>query len=73
MFEESDGLLLDKLSDHIAKHSAYSIESLVGVTDIAKPCVIEKNLLHDKDCYRLAQLRASFHNPQAQRDDFGCQ
>ena len=49
MLEKTDGLLLDKLIDHVAKHCAHCIEALVCLTDIGKADVVEQDLLHNED------------------------
>ncbi len=56
MFEESDRLRLDELIDHVAKDGADGKKALVGVTDVREACLVEEDLLHDKDCYRFGEL-----------------
>jgi len=51
MFEESDRLSLDKLIDHVTKDGADGEKSLVSVTDVREPGLVEEDLLHDEDCY----------------------
>jgi hypothetical protein len=71
MLEQADSLLLNKLIHHVAKHSADSIEALISLADVCKACIIEQDLLNDKDCNSLAEFGASLHDAQAQRYDLG--
>lgn len=73
MLEKTDGLLLDKLIDHVAEHCAHCIEALVCLTDIGKADVVEQDLLHNEDSNSLTKLRACLHNTKAERDDLGCE
>lgn len=70
MLQETHSLLLDQLGDHVAEYRPNRVEALVGMTNISKPSIIEKYLLYDEYCNGLAQLRTSFHDPQAQGNDF---
>lgn len=56
MLQQTDGLLLNELVDHIAKDRADSVETLICLTDVRKPNVIQQNLLNDEDRDGLAQL-----------------
>ncbi len=56
MFEESDRLRLDKLIDHVAKDGADGEKTLVSVTDVREPGLVEEYLLHDKDGYRFGEF-----------------
>lgn len=69
MLEKSSCLLFNELGNHVAEDSADRIESLVRGADVIQPMVIKKDLLYDEDRDRLAELRASFHNSKAQRND----
>lgn len=69
MLEESGGLLLHKLGNHVAQDGANGIEPLVSSADIVQAVVVEQNLLDDEDGNCLAQLRAGFHDAQAKRND----
>ena len=69
MLEQSDGLLIDKLDDHVAEYSADGIESFIRLAYIVESLVIEEDLLDDKDSNSLAELRACLHDAKAQRDD----
>lgn len=71
VLEESDRLGLDELVDHVAKYGANGEESLVGMTDVGEPGLVEKDLLHDEDRDRLGKLRAGFHDAEAEGDDLG--
>jgi len=51
MFEESDRLRLDELIDHVAKDGTDGEKAFIGVTDVREPCLVEKDLLYDEDCY----------------------
>ena len=62
---------LDELVDHVAKDGTDGEEALVGVTDVGKPGLVEKDLLDDEDRNRLGKLRAGFHDAEAERDDLG--
>lgn len=56
MLQESNSLLLDQLSDHIAENGPNRVKSFVGMANVSKPGIIEKYLLHNKYSHRLAQL-----------------
>jgi len=73
MFKQSCSLLFNKLSDHIAEYSSNSVKPFVRGTDIVEAMVIEQYLLHNEYCHCLAQLGASFHDSEAERNDFCCQ
>ena len=51
VLEEPCSLGLDKLSDHVAQHSAYSIEALVGGADIIEAVIVQQNLLNNKKTF----------------------
>jgi hypothetical protein len=69
VLQQADGLLLDELVHHVAQHSAYGVEALVGLADVRKTGVIKKDLLYYEYSDGLAQLGARLHNAQAQRDN----
>lgn len=71
MLQQAHGLLLHELVHHVTQHSAHGVEALVGLADIGKAGVIEKNLLYNEDSYSLAKLGARLHDAQAQRDNLG--
>ena len=71
MFEQADSLLFHKLVDHITKNGANSVETLVSLADVGQPNVIQQDLLYDEDGHCLAELRSSFHDPEAKRYNFG--
>jgi hypothetical protein len=71
VFEESDRLRLDELVDHVAKDGADGEEALIGVTNIREPSLIEENLLHDKNRYRLGKFRTGLHDAEAEGNDLG--
>jgi len=62
MLEQSDGLLLDQLVYHVAEHGAYSVESLVSLTDVLQSKVVQKNLLNNEDGNGLTKLATSLHD-----------
>jgi len=72
MLQQPCRLLLNKLRNHIAKHCAYRVETLVCSTDVIQSMVIEKYLLHNEYGHSFAKLGASLHDAQAQRDNFRC-
>jgi hypothetical protein len=73
MLEQSDGLLLDELVDHVAEDSADGVEALVRLADVGQTDIVQEDLLDDEDGNGLGKLGSGFHNAQAQRDDLGCE
>lgn len=71
MLEQTHGLLLHKLGDHVTKHGAHGIEALVCLTNVCQTGIIQKDLLDNEDGHGLGQLRAGFHDAQTEGDDFG--
>jgi len=69
VLEQTDGLLLDQLVDHVAKHGADGVEALVRLTDVGQAGIVEQDLLDDEDRDGLAQLGAGLHDAEAQGDD----
>ena len=65
MLQESNRLLLNQLSDHIAENGPNRVESFVSMTNISEARIVKKYLLHNKYGHRLAQLRTSLHDPKA--------
>ena len=70
MFEQTNSLLLDELINHVAEHSAYSVEALVGLTDVREARIVKQNFLYDEYRNGFAELRAGLHDAQAKRDNF---
>ena len=73
MLEQSDGLALDELVDHVGQNRPDRVETLVRLADVGEPEVVEQDLLDNEDGDRLGQLRPSLHDPQTERDDLGRQ
>lgn len=73
VLEETDCLLLYELIDHIAQHSANSVEALVCLANIGQSDIIKEDLLHNEDRHGLAELGTSLHDTKTKGDDFGCQ
>lgn len=48
-------------------------ESIVRMANVRQAAIVQQNLLQDERRYRLAQFRAGFHYPQAQRNDLRSQ
>lgn len=71
MLQQAGSLLLDKLGDHVAKHSAHGVEPLVGGADIVKTTVVKEDFLDDEDGHCFTELRPSLHNTETQGNDFG--
>lgn len=53
VLEQAYGLLLDELVDHVRKHCADGVESLVGLADVRKTNIVKQDLLHNEDGNRL--------------------
>lgn len=70
MLEESDGLCLHELGDHVAEHCADSIEALVRLADVGEAHFVEEDLLDDENGDRLTELAPRLHDAQAEGDDF---
>lgn len=71
MLQQSHGLLVHQLRDHITQHSTHSVESLVRLANILKSHIVKQDLLDNKDCDRLAELGTRFHDTETERDDLG--
>lgn len=56
VLEQADGLLLYELVDHITEDSADCIEAFVGLTDVRKPYIVQKDLLYDENGDGLAEF-----------------
>ena len=69
MLEQADGLAVDKLRNHVTEHGANSEEALIGMANILQASLVEKDLLNDEDGDSFGELRACFHDAQAERDD----
>jgi len=65
MLKETDGLLLHKLADHVAKDSAHGVETLIRLADIREANVIKEDFLDNKDGNSLAELGTRLHDTQA--------
>ena len=61
--------MLDQLIDHVAENGPHSVEPFVRVADVRQTSLVEENLLDDEDGDSLGELRARFHDAQAERDD----
>lgn len=71
MFEQPHRLTLHNLTDHVTQHRPHRIKPLVGLADVRQSHIIQQDLLNDEDGYGLTEFRASLHDPEAERDDFG--
>lgn len=69
MLKEASRLLLDQLSHHVAENSAHGIETLIRGANVVEAVVVQKNLLHNENGHRLAELRSSLHDAEAQGND----
>lgn len=49
MLQQTNRLCLNKLANHIAQNSSYSIKTFISGTDIGQPHFIQQNLLNDKN------------------------
>lgn len=65
-----DGLGLDQLLDHVAKHCTDCIESLVCVADVRESRLVQEDFLYDEDGDSLGKLGASFHDAETEGDNF---
>jgi hypothetical protein len=61
MLQQPNRLSLYKLIDHVAQHGADRIEPFVCMANIRQSCLVEQDLLDDKDGDGFGELRASFH------------
>jgi hypothetical protein len=73
MLEQSCCLLFYELRYHIAEDGSNSIKPFIRSTDVVQAMIIEKNLLDNENSDCLAELRASFHYPKTQWNDFSCE
>jgi hypothetical protein len=71
MLKEADGLLFDKLIDHVAQNCANCVEALVCLTDVGQADVIKQYFLNDEDGNGLAEFGTRLHNAKAEGDDLG--
>lgn len=71
MFKKTDGLGLHQLVHHVAENGAYRIEALISMAYIGQASLVEQYLLHDEDGYSFRQFRASLHDPETKRNNFG--
>jgi hypothetical protein len=70
VLEQSCGLLLNQLGYHVAQDSSNSVESFISGANIVQSVIIEENLLDDKNSHGFTELRSSFHDAEAQGDNF---
>lgn len=54
VLQQSHGLLLDKLGDHVTKNSPHCVEPFICLAYICQPHIVKQYLLHNKDshCFR---------------------
>jgi len=71
VLQQSCGLLLNELRDHVAKNSANSVETLIRSAYIIQPMVIKKDLLYNEYSDCLAELGPSLHDAKTERNDLG--
>lgn len=71
VFEQPDGLGFHQLVDHVAENRSNGVETFVRVADICEACLVEKDLLDDEYRDSFRKLGTSFHDAQAQGNDFG--
>ena len=72
MLEQANSLLFYELVDHVTKDGTDSIEALIGLANVREANVVKEYLLYDENGDGLAELGASLHDAQAERDDLGC-
>jgi hypothetical protein len=65
MLKKSHRLLVNQLSDHVAKNRANGVETLVSLTNVLQAHVVKQYLLDDEDGDSFAELRASLHDTEA--------
>ena len=70
MLEQPDRLSLHQLVHHVTEDGPNSVESFICVTDVRQAGLIEKDLLDDEDSNGFRKFGSSFHDTQAQRDNF---
>ena len=75
MFQQPLRRLLFDAFDHIIQNTtnlskAYSMQSIKGLAQVIESIFIIQDLLNNESRDSLAQLAASVHDPQAQRNDF---
>lgn len=70
MLQETDGLGIDELVDHVVEDGRDGIEAFVGLADVVKTGLIEEDLLHDEngDCFR--EFAACLHDAKTKRYNF---
>lgn len=49
MLQQTDGQSVDQLVDHVAKHSADSVEALIRLANVSQAHVVQQDPLHNKD------------------------
>lgn len=69
MFEKAHCASLLDTRDHIRQYGTHCIKAFIRLADVGQSDVIQKDLLDDEDSNRLAELGASLHDTQAERDD----
>ena len=70
MFEQADGLAVDKLCNHVTEHGTNSEEALIGMANILQASLVEEDLLNNEDRDCLGEFGSSLHDAQAKGDDF---
>lgn len=70
MFEQTNGLRLHQLTDHIAENCHHGEESFIRVANVRQASFVKKDLLNDKNGHGFGQFRASLHYAKAERYDF---
>lgn len=70
MFQEPCRLLLNQLVDHVAQNRPNGVEPFIGCAYVVEAIVVQKYFLDDEYGHRLAQFRASLHDPETEGDNF---
>ena len=75
MFQQPLRRLLFDTFHNVIKHTAnlnnpYRVQSIKSLAQVIQSVLIIQNLLDNKSRDSLAELAASVHDPQAQRNDF---
>lgn len=71
MLQQPHRLTLHQLIHHVAQHRPNGIEPLVRLADVGQSQVVQQDLLNDEDGDGFGEFRASLHDSEAERDDFG--
>lgn len=70
VLQEPCRLLLNQLVDHVAQNCPHGVEPFVGCAYVVEAIVVQEYLLDDEYSHRLAQFRASLHDPETEGDNF---